>query len=186
MKLIKETSSMIYRLIITHIAMSIFGLVLFFSTNMMEPKLLMLAASIFSACFFAVIVYSTMWDLGAKDKAAFDGGRLENPAKRGFVAALTAEAFWIVLAIAYVVVAQFNVNVASMIYVVEFLSSCCFTGIEVYLKNFVLAEGSLVTPYVVGAVYILGSLIISGVGTFGYVLGCKDMTIVPKKTNTKK
>lgn len=186
MKLIKETSSIIYRLIITHIAMSIFGLVLFFSTNMMEPKLIMLAAGAFSACFYAVIVYSTMWDLGAKDKAAFDGGRLESPGKRGLVAALTAEAFWIVLAIAYMIVAQFNVNVASMIYLVEFLTSCCFTAIEVYIKNWVLAEGSLLTPYIVGAVYIIGSLIIACVGAFGYVLGCKDLTIVPKKPNTKK
>ncbi len=186
MNFIKENTSKITRLIITHIAMSIFGLALFFTTNVMQPPTIMLIASIFSAVFYAAIVYSTMWEFGAKDKPAFDTGRLTNAGGRGFCAAIIAEVFWIILAIAYVIIAHFDINIASMIYVVEFLTSCCFTGIEVYIKNYVLANGSAFTPFVVAAVYILGSVFIAFVGMFGYVLGTKDMTIIPKKTNTKK
>ena len=186
MNLIKENMTKISRLLITHVAMSVFGLALFFTTNLMQPPYIMLIASLGSAVFFSVIVYTTMWEYGAKDKPAYDARRLENAPLRGFVTAFFAEAFWIVLALAYAIVATFNTNVASMIYVVEFLTSCCFTGIEVYLKNFVLSDGSSATPFVVAGVYILGSLITSVSGMLGYILGTKDITIIPKKNNTKK
>lgn len=182
MKFLKDNSSMIIRLIITHIAMSIFGLALFLSTNLMQPPTIMLIASIFSAIFYAVIVYTTMWEFGAKDKAAFDAGRLSGAGKRGFFSSIAAETIWFLLAIAYVCLSQFDVNIASIVYVVEFLTSCCFTGIEVYLKNYVTHE----SVFTVAAVYVVGSLIVSAVSAFGYVLGTKDITIIPKKANNKK
>ncbi|MBQ6893418.1 MAG: hypothetical protein IJN48_04355 [Clostridia bacterium] len=186
MRFLKDNSTKISRLIITHIAMSVFGLALFFSTNVMEPHEIMLAASIFSVVFYAVIVYTTMWDFGIKDKPAFDAGRLNSAAKVGFFSVFFAEVIWMILAISYVIVFQFDVNFASIIYVVEFLTSCCFTGIEVYIKNNILADGSILTPYIVASVYVLGSIIISAIGTLGYVLGTKDITIIPKKQTTKK
>ncbi|MBQ8836999.1 MAG: hypothetical protein IJ002_05795 [Clostridia bacterium] len=182
MKFFKENSSMIMRMIITHIAMSVFGLAIFFATNLMNPPTIMLAASIFSAVFFGIIVYTTMWEYGAKDKPAFDAGRQVGAGKHGFLTMLSAEALWIILAVAYVCIYQFDVNIASIVYVVEFLTTCCFTGIEVYLKNYVVAN-SVIVP---ALVYIAGSLIICAVGAFGYVLGTKDLTIIPKKANTKK
>lgn len=59
------------RLFVTHIGMAVFGFVLFLTTNQ-QSKALMLAAGIFSAAFYAVLSYITMWEAGAKDKPRLD------------------------------------------------------------------------------------------------------------------
>lgn len=181
MKFLKDNASMISRLIITHIAMSVFGLVIFLATNLQAPHI-MLLASIASVAFYAVLVYTTMWEYGAKDKPAYDAGRRTGAGKCGFFSALAAESIWIVLAIVYVVLSFVNKDASLIVYTVEFLTSCCYTGIEVFLKNHVIKD----SVFVPAAVYILGSVVISAVSAFGYVLGTKDLTIVPKKNNTKK
>lgn len=173
---------MIIRCVITHIGMTVFGLALFFATNL-QSQLLMLFASIFSAAFYGVILYSTMWEYGAKDKPAFDAGRRTGAAKCGFFASLIAETVWIILALAIICSSLAGANsAATVMYGIEFLFNSCFTGIEVYIKNNLIPYGAIVS----GVVYILGSLIISAVGAFGYVLGTKDITIIPKKANAKK
>ena len=41
------------------------------------------------------------------------------------------------------------------------------------------------TDFLMAPVYILGSVMISAVGAFGYVLGTKDLKIIPKKSDEK-
>lgn len=185
MNTIKQNAHMITRLIITHIAMSVFGLVMFMATNLQKPATIMLFTSIASFAFFCVLSYTTMWEFGAKDKPAYDAGRRTNAAKCGFLVSLTAEAFWIVLAIAYAIIAYFDINIASIIYVVEIFTTCFSTGIHVFLTNEVLPKDSALTPLVIAGVYICSSLIVSLVNMFGYVLGTKDITIIPRKTAKK-
>ena len=102
MKFFKENSSMIIRLIITHIGMAAFGAVMFLSTNQQGDGV-MLAASIFSAIFYAIIVYSTMWEYGNKDKPAIDGGRLACKPGRGFWVSLSAEAIAMLLVVVFLI-----------------------------------------------------------------------------------
>lgn len=184
MKFLKDNASMIIRFIITHIGMSVFGLVMFFTTNQ-QGTTVMLLATLFSAVFYCIIVYTTMWEYGAKDKPAYDAGRREGAGKCGFLTALTAESIWIVLALVYLICSQVAENASLICYTVLFLSDSCFTGIEVFIKNSVL-KGSTFTPYMIAGTYIIGSLIVSAVSAFGYVLGTKDITIIPKKANAKK
>lgn len=186
MKLFKENGHMITRAIITHIAMSVFGLVLFMATNLQKPPTLMLLASAFSFVFFCVLSYTTMWEFGAKDKPAYDAGRRTGATKCGFLVSLAAEGIWILLAVIYAIVACFDVNIASIIYVFEFLTTCFSTGIEVYIKNFLLPKDSAFTPFVVAGVYILSSLIVSCVNAVGYTLGTKEIKIFPGKNTAKK
>lgn len=176
MKFLKDNASMISRMIITHIGMAVFGLVLFLATNQQGEKI-MLLAGVFSAVFYGVIVYTTMWEYGAKDKPAFDAGRLEKAGKRGFLTCLAAETVFILVAILYLVCSFFEGanGVATACYVIEILFNSCFTGIMLFVKN------TLNTDIVIAPVYIAGSVIISAVGAFGYVLGTKDLTIIPKK-----
>ncbi len=180
MKFLKDNASMISRMIITHIGMAVFGLVLFLATNLQGAKI-MLLAGVFSAVFYGVIVYTTMWEYGAKDKAAFDAGRLKNAARRGFFTCLTAEAVFILVAIVYFVCSYFEAanGVATVCYIIEILLNSCFTGIMLFIKN------ALTSDWVIAPVYVLGSVMISAVGAFGYVLGSKDLKIIPKKSDKK-
>lgn len=184
MKFFKDNGSMIIRFIITHIGMSVFGLVMFFTTNM-QGNTIMLLATLFSAVFYCVIVYTTMWEYGAKDKPAYDAGRRFGAGKCGFFTALSAEAIWIVLALLYLICSYISSDASLICYTVLFLSDSCFTGIEVFIKNGVLKDSSL-TPYMIAGTYIIGSLLVSVVSAFGYVLGSKDITIIPKKSTAKK
>ena len=181
MNFFKDSGSMIYRMIITHIGMAVFGLVLFLATNL-KGNMIMLLAGLFSAGFYAVIVYTTMWEFGAKDKAAFDAGRRTGAGKRGFFTCLTAELVFIAVAVVYFVCSFFEgANaVATTCYTIEIVLNSCFTGIMLFIKN------TAGTDAFIAPVYILGSVLISAIGAFGYVLGTKDLTIVPKKANNKK
>ncbi|MBE6679348.1 MAG: hypothetical protein E7598_02370 [Ruminococcaceae bacterium] len=180
MKFFKDNASMIYRMLITHIGMAVFGLVLFLATNLQGAKT-MLLAGLFSAVFYCVIVYTTMWEYGAKDKPAYDAGRREKAGRCGFFTCLTAEAVFIAVAIVYFICSYFEAanGVATVCYIIEILFNGCFTGIMLFVKN------ALANDIVIAPIYILGSVIVSAVGAFGYVLGSKDMRIIPKKTEKK-
>ena len=181
MNFLKDSASMIYRMIITHIGMAVFGLVLFLATNL-KGSMVMLLAGIFSAAFYAVIVYTTMWEYGAKDKAAFDAGRRTSAFKRGFFTCFAAELVFIIVALVYLVCSFIEgANaVATVCYTIEIVLNSCFTGIMLFVKN------AFSTDVFIAPIYIIGSVIISAIGAFGYVLGTKDLTIVPKKANNKQ
>ena len=79
MKLLKSHSYEITKLFINQIGMTIFGLVLTFSTAMLDSTLksaFTLWVSIFSLCFYLYLVYVVAWDYGAKDKIRVESGRI--------------------------------------------------------------------------------------------------------------
>lgn len=79
MKLFKSHSYEITKLFVNQIGMTIFGLVLTFSTAMLNPTLkstFTLVVSIFSVCFYLYLVYVVGWDYGLKDKVRIESGRL--------------------------------------------------------------------------------------------------------------
>lgn len=181
MKFFKENSSMIMRLLITHIGMAVFGLVIFGVTNL-QGNTVMLVASILSAVFYAVIVYTTMWEYGAKDKPAIDSGRLQNVKMCGFFVSLAAEAIFILIAVAYWIcsyIASAN-GAATTCYVLLVILDSCFTGIMLFVKN------TFTTDLFVAPIYIFGSLIISMVSALGYMLGTKEFRIIPQKKTQKE
>ena len=177
----KENTPVFIRLLITHIGMAVFGLVLFGATNMMGDTT-MLWAGIFSAVFYAVIVYSTMWEYGAKDKPAIDAGRLNNGRLHGFWVSLVAEIPFILFAVLYILgtYAEALGSVGAVCYTILVLTHSCFTGIAMFVRK-VFSLGVLVGP-----LYILGSVFISAIAAYGYFMGSKDLTILPRRPAQKK
>lgn len=185
MKFLKENTSIIYRLVITHIAMAVFGLVVFLWTNL-SGDTVMLGASILSALFYAVLVYTTMWEYGAKDKPAIDGGRMKLSLGKGFFLSLAAEAIFILFVIAFFICSFFKgaATVAADIYGISYillnLLDSCFTGIVIFVRH------KMESDALIALVYLLGSLFISAVSCLGYLAGTKELHIVPKKQTTNK
>lgn len=181
----KQNSSMIIRLIITHIGMAAFGTVLFLSTIQMGDGI-RLAAGIFSAVFYAVIVYTTMWEYGFKDKSAIDAGRLQSGAGRGFLVSLTAESVSIILVLAYLVSSFFGesnaitAQISFVSYCILILLDSCFTGIMLFVHDRIASE------FAIAIVFLLGSLFISACSAFGYAAGTRELHIFPKKNTAKK
>ena len=170
---------------ITHIGMAAFGAVLFLSTNL-HGDMIMLTASILSAVFYAVIVYTTMWEYGNKDKPAIDAGRMESKGSKGFFASLTAEAISLLLVVLFFVCSfakgadALAADIYGASYIILTLLDSCFTGIVIFLRHKVESD------LLIALVYLLGSLFISGASAFGYLAGTKDIHILPQRTVAKK
>ncbi len=185
MKFFKENSSVIFRLIVTHIGMSVFGLVIFLATNQQGEKL-MLWASIFSTLFFAVIAYTTMWEYGSKDKPAIDAGRLEFKPSNALFASLTAEALGIILILVYLVSSFFitSSDTATTVYTISYL---LLYVVESCISGFMLYFYHIYESAVLNAVCLfLLPIIVTVASTLGYALGAKGIHIISIKENNKK
>lgn len=180
MKFIKDNISLIARLIVTHIGLSVFGIAVFMSTNQISRGM-MLAASVFCALFYGVIVYSTLWEAGAKDKPAIDAGRMPESNGRGFYITLAGEMIAIVLVIVMLAASFFNQTsavaggICAVLYPILVFADSCFTGIMLYFNpqgaSFILTS----------AIYLFASIFISGAGALGYAFGSREISILPKK-----
>ncbi len=77
----KENSYHIFKMFITQIGMTVFGTVLAFATGRNASFLLL--TSVFSALFYLSLLYSMMWEIGAKDKIRVEGHRMEKKPLHG-------------------------------------------------------------------------------------------------------
>lgn len=78
----KEKRSLISKLIINHIAISVFGLMMAIVTKFLANrnntgKTLYYITGIVAILLYAVILYVNFWEKGASDKIRVDGGRLK-------------------------------------------------------------------------------------------------------------
>ena len=180
MENLKAKSGSVGRLLVTHIGMAVFGTVLFLWTNQMGANMT-LAVGIFSALFYAVMVYMPMWELGAKDKPAVDAGRLVGCKGIGFAVGAAAQLPFILLTLVYFVCSFFPesgaaASIFAVCYTILILVDGCFTGIMITLaprgENF----------YMVAAVFLVASLFIIAVSGVAYLLGTKEWQPFSKKS----
>lgn len=94
MKIFKENSYDIVRLYINQLGIMIFSMLLYTAVGSFDSEKLSASlsifVSIFSACFYLVLVYYVVWEIGAKDKIRIDGGRAEPCKCKGLVMGLFA------------------------------------------------------------------------------------------------
>ena len=91
MSVFKRHSYDIVKLYIDQIGITVFSLILITALGSISNSLAMqLGLSIFTTLFFGVILYTTSWELGAKDRLSFDGGRCEACKFKGLIMSLYA------------------------------------------------------------------------------------------------
>ncbi len=94
MKIFKENSYDIVKLYVNQLGIMIFSMLLYTAVGSFENQALSsglsIFVSIFSVCFYLVLVYYAMWEIGAKDKIRIDGNRMEPCKYKGFVMGLFA------------------------------------------------------------------------------------------------
>ena len=185
MKFFKENSSVIARLIITHIGMSVFGLVIFLATNQQGDNI-MLIASIASLLFYGVIAYTTMWEYGSKDKPAIDAGRLDYKPSNAFLLALVAELVGVIIILVYLI-SSFYIDAfetAKQIYAISYLVlyvvQSCASGFMLFFHH--LYENALINSLCL----MISPLLICICSMAGYALGAKGIHILPEKKINKK
>ena len=183
MKFLKDNSSVIIRLIITHIGMSVFGLVIFLATNQQGDKL-MLVASLFSLLFYGIIAYSTMWEYGSKDKPAIDAGRMKFKPLNAVFSSLIAEALGIAVILVYLVSSfyvsgdtalQIHASSYLLLYVIE----SCISGFMLFFHH--IYENAILNSIC----FLLGPIVVTAVCGLGYAFGAKGVQIIPAKGKNK-
>lgn len=94
MKIFKENSYDIVRLYVNQLGIMIFSMLLYTAVGSFENERLSSAlgifVSIFSICFYLVLIYYVVWEIGAKDKIRIEGGRAEPCKHKGLVMGLFA------------------------------------------------------------------------------------------------
>ena len=96
MKILKENSYDVVRLIINQVGISIFALVLYTSmgfigeNNKELASTLQVIFSAFSVVFFYALIYSLVWEIGAKDAIQIENGKSSLFRSKGLVLAFLA------------------------------------------------------------------------------------------------
>ena len=94
MKIFKENSYDIVRLYVNQLGIMIFSMLLYTAVGSFENESLSSSlsvfVSVFSTCFYLVLLYYAMWEIGAKDKIRIDGGRMTPCKNKGLVMGLFA------------------------------------------------------------------------------------------------
>ena len=73
----KTNASVIYKLFIYQFALTVFGLLLYTVSLYSKNNAIIAGISAFSVLFYLFIIYTSLWDIGARDKIRIDGKRLE-------------------------------------------------------------------------------------------------------------
>lgn len=94
MKIFKENSYDIVKLYVNQLGIMIFSMLLYTAVGSFENESLSanlsIFVSVFSTCFYLVLIYYAMWEIGAKDKIRIDGGRMDPCKNKGLVMGLFA------------------------------------------------------------------------------------------------
>ena len=94
MKIFKENSYDIVRLYVNQLGIMIFSMLLYTAVGSFDNERLSNAlgifVSIFSICFYLILIYYVVWEIGAKDKIRIEGGRAEPCKHKGLVMGLFA------------------------------------------------------------------------------------------------
>ena len=188
----KENLSTISKLFINHVGMTIFGLIVLITSRLLSDKIgnsvvFYIMGAITLLMYFSLL-YTAMWERGAKDKIKVDGGRMKYSAFHGLYMYLIANVIAIFLAVMTIFFAFFANDPDSGIYGVYdvFRLMTHFWG-SMYLP--VTSSNMTLSPVVHSLLYF--AIIMPGaiVSFVSYILGVKGYKCIfpePKRDKTRK
>lgn len=104
MTFFKDNKKYILKLVLTHLVMTIFGMMVYlpFKRDDMSMRAFLIVGSAVAVLLYLFLIDVDMWYLGAEDKLRVDAGRQKRNAGKGFIIALIAEIPAIVIGILFV------------------------------------------------------------------------------------
>ena len=115
----------IVKMFVNQIAISIFGLMLSMATTNAQSSVLSIVVSAFAILFYLFLLYTLVWEIGAKDKIAVDVGKKQYKMMTGLWMSLIANIPNILLAIIFAVCQPFasSAGVAKFSGVISFIAN---------------------------------------------------------------
>ena len=185
----KDGADTIVRLIVTQLGMTMFGLMVTMTTRVLpgaadktrDPMLLVV--SFFSVIMYLFILYTHIWEKGAKDRIKFDGGRMEKQPLKGLYLSLVANSVNILLGI-IMCLTYYLGNAADSVGSLSYqifgsandiarLIQGMYTGIIIYISP----DATAVSPLI----FIAITLPAIAVTTFGYFWGFSNKKMIKTK-----
>ena len=162
------------RMFLNQFAISIFGLVLALATTAADNSILTMVVGIFAICFYLFLIYTTTWEIGAKDRISVDIGKLPYRPHTGLLIALIANIPNILIAVLYAISFPFSKTHAwaGSLYAVMTLVSAILEGMYRGVLSVITlpgAETTMVMSWWSYFLIILPALITSWIAYFAGV-----------------
>ena len=176
-KFIKEYSYDAVKMFVTQCAISMFGLVLVLAAGLAENETLSLLSSIGASLFYLFLLYTTVWEMGAKDGISAEYGHSKAMPLKGLYISAVANSINFILAIGILLgLLLSNVSVFSTV------GGICKT-IDIFIQS--MYAGLLKIQIIPGRplnsmafVYFLTPLPAMGISCLGYWLGTKNIRLL--------
>ncbi|MBQ8848907.1 MAG: hypothetical protein IJ011_01075 [Clostridia bacterium] len=187
----KQYSYNVVRDVLNQFAISIFGALLSMATSAAESNTLSIVVSAFAIAFYLYLVYTTTWEIGAKDRVSVDVGKKPYRPHTGLLISAVANIPKLLIAILFIVAAYLipNESIASTMEVIVRLAYMVlggmYTGLMMSVK--ISADGAtMISAWWSYFVFIIPALVVSWVA---YYTGFKNFRLVAPlfdKKNKKK
>ncbi len=162
------------KMYITQFAIGLVGGVLAMATSAAGDTM-MIVTGIFAALFYLFMLYTTIWEIGSKDRISVDIGKAKNKPFKGFLITLCANLLNIIVATVYTVCWFISrggegvaTNIASIMRIFTFFSEGMYYG----LMSALTVGGQQLFVYWWSYYIIIIPAIL--VGGLGYFLGTKN------------
>ena len=176
-KFIREYSYDAVKMLVTQCAISMFGLVLVLAASLAENDTLSLLSSIGASLFYLFLLYTTVWEMGAKDSISVEYGHKASMPLKGLYISAIANSINFILAI--------GILLGLLLSDISFFSKLggiCKT-IDIFIQS--MYAGILKLQILPGTplnsmafVYFLTPLPAMGISCLGYWMGTKNIRIL--------
>ena len=192
MKIFKENSYDIVRLYVNQLGIMIFSMLLYTAVGSFEndrlSNALSIFVSVFSTCFYLVLIYYAVWEIGAKDKIRIDGGRMEPCKNKGLIMSLFANVPNFVLGLAttalmalYLATGNDGIYAAFLVFntIMRFHASMFLGVITAIVPSGISAGAIDYVEFLIEAIlFTVFPLISVGVTHLAYALGSRERKIL--------
>ncbi len=180
MKFLRQNIHLILRLVVNQLGITFFGLVLTMAVSQMENDTFKLLVSLFSIVFYLFLIYSVMWEAGAKNAIPIETGRMKKDPLFSLKASLWASVPNLVLGalmtvfclVFYIFDAAWADSVHTAIYVITGFAEAMYLGLFSSLLG--ALEGG-VQDAVKCLLYLFSSLPMILVSVGSYALGIRNI-----------
>lgn len=184
----KQYSYNVIKDLLNQFAISIFGALLAMATSTAESNTLSIVVSIFSIVFYLFLVYTTTWEIGAKDRISVDVKKKPYRPYTGLLISAVANIPKFIIVLLFIVATYFisNETVATNMGVVlrlaYMLLGGMYTGLMMSVK-ISAAGATMISVWWSYLVFIVPALIVSWIS---YYAGFKNFRLVAPLFDKKK
>lgn len=184
----KQYSYNVVRDLLNQFAISIFGALLSMAASAAESNTLSIVVSVFSIVFYLFLVYTTTWEIGAKDRVSVDVGKKPHRPHNGLLISAVSNIPKFIIVLLFIVSAYLvtDESVATGMGVILRLAYMLLGGMYTGLMTSIkinAAGATMISAWWAYLVFIIPALVVSWIA---YYAGYKNFRLVAPLFEKKK